>query len=180
MTNCPYCGGEIPSKDFAVKTPEGRYWHYPCADKGLDEWVRLKDELAALREENDQQRHSIQQLSAQVADYRKVIINCPIEAQDGCNCSDCKAVRNCENILYTHPNPGADLLAKIERLEAVARLIETDMGGCYQDFAWKCDNCSEAWTLVEGTPEDNLYKYCPNCGAKIIEYVPYIEGPADE
>ena len=46
MTNCPYCGGEIPSKDFALRTPEGNYWHFPCADKALDEW-------AALREENE-------------------------------------------------------------------------------------------------------------------------------
>ena len=43
MINCPYCGGEIPSKDFAVKTPKGDYWHMPCADRVLDEWVRLKE-----------------------------------------------------------------------------------------------------------------------------------------
>ena len=50
-------------------------------------------------------------------------------------------------------------------------LTETDMG--FQDFAWKCENCSELWTLIEGTPEDNLYHYCPNCGAKITKYIPY-------
>ena len=43
MTNCPYCGGEIPSKDFAVRTPDGRYWHFTCADSRLDEWVKLKE-----------------------------------------------------------------------------------------------------------------------------------------
>jgi len=47
-------------------------------------------------------------------------------------------------------------------------LTETDMG-CCQDFAWKCGNCSELWTLIEGTPEDNLYRYCPNCGYSIID-----------
>ena len=52
-------------------------------------------------------------------------------------------------------------------------LTETVMG-C-QDFAWKCGNCSELWTLIEGTPEDNLYRYCPNCGAKITEYISYQE-----
>ena len=50
MTNCPYCGGEIPSKDFALRTPEGRYFHFECADKALDEWVKLKEENAQLRE----------------------------------------------------------------------------------------------------------------------------------
>ena len=40
---CPYCGGEIPSKDFALRTPEGNYFHFPCADMALDEWVKLKE-----------------------------------------------------------------------------------------------------------------------------------------
>ena len=40
---CPYCGGEIPSKDFAMKTPEGKYFCFPCGDKALDEWVKLKE-----------------------------------------------------------------------------------------------------------------------------------------
>ena len=43
MTNCPYCGGEIPSKDFALRTPEGNYFCFPCSDKALDEWVKLKE-----------------------------------------------------------------------------------------------------------------------------------------
>ena len=40
---CPYCGGEIPSKDFALRTPGGNHFHFPCSDKALDEWVRLKE-----------------------------------------------------------------------------------------------------------------------------------------
>ena len=47
---CPYCGGEIPSKDFAMKTPEGRHFHFECGDKCADEWVRLKEENEKLRE----------------------------------------------------------------------------------------------------------------------------------
>lgn len=39
---CPYCQGAIPSKDFALKTPAENYFHFPCADKALDEWVELK------------------------------------------------------------------------------------------------------------------------------------------
>lgn len=113
---------------------------YGAFDKVKDEAEQLKADNAALREENDLQRDSIQQLSAQVAAYRKVIIDCPIEAQDGCNCPDCKAVRNCENILYTQSNPGADLLAKIERLEAVAEAAKP---------IGICPNC------------DNNCRYCP-------------------
>ena len=162
------------------------YEEYEAVTKA--EIARLQAENAALREENDLQRHGIQQLSAQVAGLREslaMIRDKPelwkrpkIGGQDK-YAGMPPLVRKIDSIL-SQPNPGADLLAKIAKLEAGTRLIETDMGVCYQDFAWKCDNCSEVWTLVEGTPEDNLYKYCPNCGAKIIEYVPYIEGPADE
>ncbi|GEM_PF-3117380 len=50
MTNCLYCGGEIPSKDFALRTPGGNYFCFPCGDKALDEWVRVKEENVQLRE----------------------------------------------------------------------------------------------------------------------------------
>lgn len=32
---------------------------------------------------------------------------------------------------------------------------------------YECNNCNEEWTFEEGTPKDNSYNYCPNCGAKI-------------
>lgn len=50
MTNCPYCGGEIPSKDFALRTPEGNYFCFPCADKALDEWVKLRDKMQKIND----------------------------------------------------------------------------------------------------------------------------------
>lgn len=39
-----------------------------------------------------------------------------------------------------------------------------------QDDAWdgvyyECSVCKEAFTLIDGTPTDNLYNFCPNCGA---------------
>ena len=91
---------------------------YSVFDTTKEEAERLKDDNAALREANDLQRDSIQQLSAQVAAYRKVIMNCPIEDQDGCNCPDCKAVRRCENVLQG--DPGAEIMEHMAKLEAVA------------------------------------------------------------
>lgn len=38
----------------------------------------------------------------------------------------------------------------------------SDMWG---DSLWRCDHCGIEWTFIEGTPEDNGTKYCPNCGA---------------
>lgn len=40
------------------------------------------------------------------------------------------------------------------------------------DNVWECsgkDGCGEQYMLIVGTPEDNKFMYCPNCGAKMIE-----------
>lgn len=34
-----------------------------------------------------------------------------------------------------------------------------------------CSYCGEMFTLLGGTPEENQYKYCPNCGAMMDEEV---------
>lgn len=39
-----------------------------------------------------------------------------------------------------------------------------------QDDAWdgvyyECSCCKEPFTLIDGTPSDNLYNFCPACGA---------------
>lgn len=34
---------------------------------------------------------------------------------------------------------------------------------------YTCSKCREEFVLVEGTPEQNLWNYCPNCGAKMME-----------
>lgn len=37
----------------------------------------------------------------------------------------------------------------------------------YGDEYYECSVCKEAFTLIDGTPTDNLYNYCPNCGARM-------------
>lgn len=39
----------------------------------------------------------------------------------------------------------------------------------YGDPIYHCSNCNEHFVLEEGTPTDNCYFYCPNCGAKMDE-----------
>ena len=39
----------------------------------------------------------------------------------------------------------------------------------YGDPIYRCSACSEHFILEEGTPTDNCYFYCPNCGAKMDE-----------
>lgn len=41
--------------------------------------------------------------------------------------------------------------------------IEQDDG--WDGVYYECSVCKEAFTLIDGTPSDNLYNYCPNCGA---------------
>ena len=35
------------------------------------------------------------------------------------------------------------------------------------DTFYDCSECGESFSLIDGTPTDNLYNYCPNCGAKM-------------
>ena len=35
------------------------------------------------------------------------------------------------------------------------------------DTYYDCSECGESFCLIDGTPTDNLYNYCPNCGAKM-------------
>lgn len=37
----------------------------------------------------------------------------------------------------------------------------------YDESTWVCSICKEPWTLIDGTPQENGMKYCPNCGAKM-------------
>lgn len=32
---------------------------------------------------------------------------------------------------------------------------------------YTCSRCEEPWITIEGTPQENGMKYCPNCGAKM-------------
>ena len=36
-------------------------------------------------------------------------------------------------------------------------------------IVYECSNCNELWVFEDGSPMDNSYKYCPNCGFKIDE-----------
>ena len=42
-----------------------------------------------------------------------------------------------------------------------------DLSDGWQEGTYECSNCKEEFVLIEGTPEDNEYNFCPNCGAKM-------------
>ena len=35
------------------------------------------------------------------------------------------------------------------------------------DTIYKCSVCKEEFVTIDGTPAENLWNYCPNCGAKM-------------
>lgn len=37
------------------------------------------------------------------------------------------------------------------------------------DVAYRCSECNELFWLECGTPKDNKYNFCHNCGAKMVE-----------
>ncbi len=43
--------------------------------------------------------------------------------------------------------------------------IEKD--GYDGDTYYDCSECGESFCLIDGTPTDNLYNFCPNCGKKM-------------
>lgn len=36
---------------------------------------------------------------------------------------------------------------------------------------WQCEQCEEKWVVIDGTPTENNYRYCPGCGCKISEFI---------
>lgn len=38
----------------------------------------------------------------------------------------------------------------------------------WYDTYYECSSCGEAFSLIEGTPKDNGYNYCPNCGSEMV------------
>lgn len=37
------------------------------------------------------------------------------------------------------------------------------------DVLYRCSECGTEFVLIEGTPEENDYHYCPHCGARMEE-----------
>ena len=60
-------------------------------------------------------------------------------------------------------------IAKAPTIEAEpvrhGRWIEQE--DLHMDTYYDCSVCGESFCLIDGTPTDNLFSYCPNCGAKM-------------
>lgn len=65
----------------------------------------------------------------------------------------------------------SDRLKKAPTIEATpvvhGHWIEQEDGNL--DTYYTCSSCKEDFDLIAGTPCENLYNYCPSCGAKMDE-----------
>ena len=61
----------------------------------------------------------------------------------------------------------ANLLETLEQEPKTGHWIVEDMFD--GDVAYRCSACNELFCIIEGTPKDNEYNYCPNCGVKMVE-----------
>ena len=60
------------------------------------------------------------------------------------------------------------LSRELQKKDKTTRLIARN--SYENDRAWFCKACGETRTFEEFTPQQDSYKYCCNCGARIIEY----------
>lgn len=58
-----------------------------------------------------------------------------------------------------HDSPTVDA---VEVVHGEWTTIEDDW---MMDTIYKCSVCKEEFVTVDGTPAENLWNYCPNCGA---------------
>ena len=75
---------------------------------------------------------------------------------------------------WTHPNAQGAIMDCIQTLNGMpsaqpqrpkGKWIEQDDG--WDGVYYECSVCKEPFTLIDGTPKDNLYNFCPNCGAEM-------------
>lgn len=72
---------------------------------------------------------------------------------------------NVDGILYV---PFKDVYKHLKTISSVHPEQKTGRWIYMKDCEdWFCSNCKDIFMLLEGTPKDNDYNYCPNCGAKM-------------
>ena len=80
---------------------------------------------------------------------------------NGCRCRACWVDDMLDEVINA---PTADVAPVIH-----AHWIEQE--DVNLDTYYTCSSCKEDFDLIAGTPCENLYNYCPNCGAKMDETV---------
>lgn len=86
--------------------------------------------------------------------------------------TDCISRQAVRELFNTCMARGSKFLYELDKLPSVSQAntghwIEEDMFD--GDVAYRCSKCNELFCIIEGTPQDNEYNFCPNCGADMRE-----------
>ena len=84
-------------------------------------------------------------------------------------CKDCVHYKLCGVFGYVFPVESCGFYTDRSRFVELSHAEWVEDEDMYGDPIYRCSNCNEHFVLEEGTPTDNCYSYCPNCGAKMDE-----------
>jgi hypothetical protein len=98
-------------------------------EETLAQKVKLIDELSALREENDLQRQSIQDLSAQVVALSEVLNQTERYMTEKGVSHEYAIMKNIRKVLAT-PDPGVDIKGVVEAAKDICGKCETE---CHEE-----------------------------------------------
>ena len=108
-----------------------------------------------------------------------IAIDKAIKALEQQPCEDCisrqEAISAIQDKYYDHA-VGIDIVDIIAHLPSVTPTKPTGRWIEKEDYNldtyYECSECGESFCLIDGTPTDNLYNYCPNCGSEMTELKP--------
>lgn len=108
-----------------------------------------------------------------MSDYieRDVAIDAFCSLADALNSAKGKQMFNSERIEIRGKISGIYLCKGIIRITKPADVAPVRHGRweCGEENSWWCSVCDEEFYLEDGTPQENEYRYCPNCGARMDE-----------
>ena len=91
-----------------------------------------------------------------------------------CDSPDCKGC-NLKNLETMLKNGKFDCLMNENRCINPTAEVSPVRHGMWEDSTdewfgtdvYTCSKCRESYVLLEGTPKENLWHYCPNCGCRM-------------
>lgn len=84
---------------------------------------------------------------------------CGCENYNGVRCRACQ-IMDAIDVLEDEPAVVPDVLRPVAHWN-----MDEDAVG--DPIVWTCSNCKDSIIMYDGTPMENGYKYCPQCGAKM-------------
>ena len=168
---------DLISRADAIEAVANAIWHYPnecyynLNDFDMAEAL-AKDALKALPSADvikfdfsklsSGQLHDIRRHKAKASDEAKGDL---ISRQDAVN-----TIKRYKHRLQGKGQTYGFLLEEFEHQIPSAEAVQgewIEVEDDYDNIYWECSNCEDAFVLDVGTPKDNNYNFCPNCGAKM-------------